>query len=90
MNNIIPDMIHPLSRSWKQPSRKSILIDDTNALMEEQTAKNLLEYSTSIPSGVYDGKMWKAKRGDSWFLKWYSPSEDPKKCAINTREIIFI
>lgn len=56
---IIPPITDPLGKSWKQPHRRFIELDDTHARMNEQTFKALKEYSTKIPTKVYDSKMWK-------------------------------
>lgn len=82
-------MTHPLAAGWNQPNRKDILIDNKSALMKEEIFKQLFEYSYSLPSAVYPGKMFKKKRDGKWFLVWFSEHKDPKKCSINNREIIF-
>lgn len=48
---IIPPITDPLGKSWQQPHRRFIELDDTHALMSEQTFKGLPEYSMSNPSG---------------------------------------
>ena len=94
-------MTHEMGRYWEQPNPSDIEVDGTHALMVKQTFDKLHEYSGTNPSGVYDGKMWKAERQirqpngsykstGIWFLRWYSACEDPTKCAINTRELIVI
>jgi hypothetical protein len=85
-NNIIPPITNPLGVYWKQPPTDSILLDDTHALMDVETFKNLSNYECSIPSGVYEGKMW--RRGMD--LIWFGPSADPDKCSINVRGIIIV
>jgi len=102
MNNEIPKMTHPLGKHWDQPSSERIVLDDTHALMERSTFEELGEYSSSIPTGVYEGKMWKRhdgifdqrfiKQGGSpvWLLVWFGPSSDPNKCSINSREILIL
>ena len=51
-------MTDPMGRHWRQPPRERILIDDTHALMDLATFEQLSEYSCTIPTGVYPGKMW--------------------------------
>ena len=87
---MIPDMIHPLGKYWKQPDREDIIIDDTHALMNKYSFHSLHEYRTSIPTGVYAGKMWKTIVNGNWFLMWFSISIDPDSCDINRREIILV
>lgn len=99
----IPPMVHPLSKYWEQPLRDYILVDDKNAIMSEYTFKQLHEYTSTVPSGVYEGKMWRAMQHDGilygrlrvrqdkpWLLRWWGPSEDPNKCTLNSREIILV
>lgn len=89
--NVIPPMTHPLSRAWDQPSTDKILIDDEHAVMDQQTMIQLKQYYPTIPSGVYAGKMWRAQtehHGD--FLMWYSDSDNPDKCCINSRQILLL
>jgi hypothetical protein len=89
--NEIPLITDPMGRSWEQPSRDRILIDDQYALMEYNTFESLLEYNASIPTGVYEGKMWKcAGREGKWWLRWYGPYADPNKCSIEQREIFLV
>lgn len=94
----IPLMTHPMSRYWDQPNRNEITIDATHALMSRKTFDLLHEYSRSIPTGAYEGKMWKAElykdvgsgiQTLKWFLRWYGfyPA-DPTQVSINQREII--
>lgn len=87
---VIPRITDPMGSSWRQPHRRYIEIDNTHALMSEQTFKGLVEYSTSLPSGVYSGKMWRACKGGIWFLAWYYPSNDTKYMNIEWREIIIV
>src|SRR5262245_65416000 len=67
---------------WPQPAREEILIDETHAVMEGATLDRLSEYSASIPSGVYPGKMWArrvVRRLDAadWAVGWYRRVEGP-------------
>lgn len=92
-------MTHPLSAYWDQPAREQILVDQTAAVMNRKTFDALAEYSTSLPTGVYEGKMWKRDQPSrmmtdgeivhNWFLVWYDKSPDPEKCMIK-QAIIFI
>lgn len=91
-------MTHPLGQHWKQPEREMILIDDTHALMSKATFEKLSEYSCTIPTGVYEGKMWRRHDGifdphcpvekRRWLLGWFGFSDDLDKCSNNFREII--
>jgi hypothetical protein len=88
MSNIIPLITHPMGRHWDQPPLECILIDDKHALMSKFSFDRLAEYSTSMPSGVYPGKMWKRNQRGIWFLGWYGECEDPTMCTNNWREIL--
>lgn len=98
MNNVIPPITDPLGRSWRQPNPASILIDDTHAVMDARTFAALADYSSSLPSGVYPGKMWKRHDGlfdrtckpeeRTWLLVWFGECEDPRLCSNNFRKIL--
>lgn len=95
----IPTMTHPLSSAWDQPGAHELAVYDDIAIMDHSTLARLHNYSASIPTGVYEGKMWRCAtdsggsqrnyRGD-WELCWYGPSDDPDKCSINRRPIRLI
>lgn len=85
---IIPPIIDPRGKNWKQPHRRFIEIDDESALMSEQTFKALREYTPSLQSEQYAGKMWKQKIGDKWYLRWYSNYNN--SIITNKREILVI
>lgn len=87
---IIPPITDPLGRCWKQPHRKYIEIDKTHALMSRQTFNGLKEYSCTLPTGAYEGKMWKSKINDTWFLSWYGKDENPDYVSIHRREILVV
>lgn len=85
----IPEMTDPLGKFWKQPSRGEIEIDDTHALMSSSAFKRLPEYSSSIPSGVYPGKMWRAQSDGGWWLRWFGTVDGrPDLCSNNQRQIL--
>lgn len=88
----IPECIHPLCKAWDQPENTEIEIDDTHALMFKKTFEHLKEYSCSIPTGVYSGKMWKAHGlDDEWYLRWYeNDKENVGMCWIKSRVILVV
>lgn len=100
--NRIPPITASLGRSQSQhqPSPDEITIDDTHALMSPDTFVRLSNYSTSDPTGVYEGKMWRAQEvvstaealrfSDRWLLRWFGYSEDPNKCSYNQRLILIV
>jgi hypothetical protein len=85
---MIPPITDPLGKYWDQP-KGEILVDDTHALMDRKSFGELGEYSTSTPSGVYEGKMWKTFSKRVWYLRWYENS-GPNHCRIQTRRIILV
>ncbi len=99
----IPLMTHPLSKYWDQPNRREIEIDEIHALMTRNTFNKLHEYSGTIPTGAYEGKMWKRHDGlcdrefmsaggkPVWLLMWYGPyPPDPNEVSINHRIILLV
>lgn len=89
-------MTDPLGRHWNQPAPDLIEIDDTHALMTKATFEQLPEYSATIPSGVYPGKMWrrhdgafdiKRERPPVWMLCWFGEVRDGA-CEIYFREVL--
>lgn len=70
----IPAITHPLGKVWVQPLATDYVYlpaEDVVAMSEEVLSK-LANYSRSLPSGVYEGKMWKRWTGRCWQLCWYS------------------
>lgn len=87
--NHIPPMTNPLGKYWNQPKHEAILVDDTHAVMDEWAFNLLAEYSTTYPSGVYPGKMWKALSRGRWVLRWYGiVAGNPEVCSNNQVEIL--
>lgn len=70
--HVIPPITDPLGRHWSQPPRDRILVDDTHALMSQADFEQLPEYSRSVPTGAYAGKMWRCHFREGWFLCWYA------------------
>lgn len=88
--NVIPKITDKCGMSWKQPHRRYIEIDEEYALMTKQTFEGLREYSVTIPSGKYEGKMWKAYRGGICYLYWYDYDDNPSMIKIERREILLL
>lgn len=74
---MIPEMTDPLSKYWVQPDRSEVTLIGKNAYMSEEAAKKLHRYDTSLPTGVYVGKMWAKgnRKDDSLKLGWYDHVE---------------
>lgn len=81
-DNVIPPMTHPMCTGWKQPDTALVTVTSEVARMPTAVFDRLMEYSSTMPSGVYEGKMWKARQykvGDKegeghWALCWYGYS----------------
>ena len=88
---MIPVITDPLGKYWDQPSLDDIAIDDDVAMMTPKAFDELLDYSASIPSGKYAGKMWKACYRDGWYLRWYEDDpEDASSLFIRRRKIVVV
>lgn len=95
---VIPPITEPMGAHWRQPARDAILVDDVHAVMTELTFRQLAEYSCSMPSGVYPGKMWRRHDGahdprctsPTWLLCWFSEGDSTDRCRINYRPILLL
>lgn len=93
MEHIIPEMTDPLGRAWIQPARQDILVGDDTAIMTQATCDRLPDYSATLPSGVYPGKMWKRIEIDAAtfaataYLGWYGADVNGR-CSIHWRKIV--
>jgi len=87
----IPPITDPLGRHWHQPDLSGVLIDAEVAMMSRQTFSALAEYSTTTPTGVYEGKAWKARYANVWYLRWYDKDDgDPRGIPTPTRKIVIL
>jgi hypothetical protein len=89
----IPKITNPMGRNWRQPPREAIEIDETHALMSKSTLEQLGNYSASMPSGVYPGKMWRRAKdyhdeSKGWWLLWFGESDIPGYVSNHCREIL--
>jgi hypothetical protein len=94
-DNVIPPMTNPLGKYWTQPGLDEVVITDKTATMTQDAFDLLHEYSSSMPTGAYEGKMWKARRfflpgGEfEWALIWYGYSKiGPGYVSNNYRGIV--
>ena len=86
---MIPQMTDPLGRHWRQPADiREAPMDATHVLLTPQQVNGLPEYSSTYPSGTYDGKCWKRGNGGVWYLCWYEPHSEPGKIGIGFRTIL--
>jgi hypothetical protein len=84
----IAQMVDPMGKYWDQPNREDILVDDVHAIMARTTFEKLKCYDTTLPTGVYVGKMWRRHYEGDDYLVWYDVSKDPDKCSIQQRKIL--
>jgi hypothetical protein len=88
---MIPPITDPLGRYWNQPTDiREAPMDDTHVLLTARQIDGLCEYSSSYPSGTYDGKCWLRANGDTRWLCWYHPHPQPGKIGIGSRIILEI
>lgn len=91
---MIPQMTNPLGRHWRQPADiRQAPMDDTHVLLTPRRIAGLPEYSSSYPSGTYDGKCWKRYGEDGegqafWYLCWYQPHPTPGKIGVGFRIVL--
>lgn len=77
----IPPITDPMGRHWQQPDPARIAFTKDCAIMSQSSFRQLAEYSTTIPTGRYVGKMWKAERRvadgkTEWLLCWFRDNDD--------------
>lgn len=67
----LPPMTDPMGRNWDQPKglRDRVGLFETHATIDESDWLRLRNYETTVPTGVYPGKVW--RRGT--LLCWYGP-----------------
>lgn len=80
--DMIPEMTDAYGKHWKQPDRQMIFFRDGQAHVSAEDNKLLSSYDSSMPSGVYPGKMWKRTNGATTYLCWYGEEKDGK-CSIH-------
>jgi hypothetical protein len=90
--NAIPELKSPYSTPPKQPADIRLApMDDTHVVLTRRQIAGLLEYSTTLPSGVYPGKVWKAiDASGTILLRWYGvcPEAPDTHCTNNQRIVL--
>jgi hypothetical protein len=87
--NLIPEMDDPLGKYWSQPKDIRLApMDDEHVVLSLSQYKALAEYSSTIPTGVYPGKVWRRSQKDVELLVWYGPETPDHKCPILYRKIL--
>jgi len=95
---MVPDVIeYVMRREFREIPAVEILAICKSAvrfLEDRIDLQKLASYDTSMPSGVYEGKMWQRKEsvhvGGRHMLVWYGPSELVGQCGIYFREILTV
>lgn len=88
--NSIPQMTDELGKGWTQPDREQIDFSEGAAKLSRAAFEKLLDYSYSIPSALYPGKMWKSYHFGVklWFLSWVErETETPGDFVVCNRVI---
>lgn len=75
------------------PTSGSCEVTEHEARMDETYFEQLLEYSSSLPTGTFVGKRWKARRyaegGGWWMVEYVDPHDgDPDRIGIQRRRIM--
>lgn len=80
--------------SWQSKrAAMSMLLDDRHAVMTRAEFERLMEYSRSIPSGTYVGKIWKRRQwlnSDVWLLGEYVDVGSQTEIGIKWRAILVV
>jgi hypothetical protein len=84
----VPPMTHELGTYWDQPDPNAWAFDATSVCMPRADFKRLADYSASLPSGVYEGKIWKCRSDDGWLLCWYADPVRDEMCIYKRRILI--
>lgn len=100
---VVPAIELDLGRNWSQPTRDflnfhmapeqpgSLVLKPKAVYMTKRTMEELREYSSTTPTGVYPGKMWRGHWDDTWYLLWFSEvKSDPNMCAVNSCPILLL
>lgn len=90
MPNPIPPITDPLGSHWEQPCADNWLFDDTHVVIPARDLKRMHSYDSTMPTGVYEGKMWQRHEPSRHLLVWYGPCNEPKRCGIYFREILVL
>lgn len=64
--------------------------DDKTVIALEADVERLAEYSTSFPTGVSLGKVWKRRSRDGWLFAMYVPGRVPNSVDVWFRELLAV
>lgn len=88
--NTIPTPLQALGSFWRQPSKDEILTDDDNAIMSEETFRELKLLPNTLPAVTCLGKMWRGNLEGKDVLYWCGIGSRPGTTSIQMREIIIL
>ncbi len=87
----VPPIVHPLGNGWDQPDPHKFLWDKDEVAMSRSDFNRLHTYSCTLPTGVYEGKMWKSVIEGKYFLCFFMDDpNDNRYCIVGKREILII
>jgi len=92
LSELLPNKPVPFDIHCPRPDAESILVDDTYAIMPKPTFDKLIPY---MPKHVEEGRVWKFKFKDLWYLCWWSDQRTDATTGVvsvksNYREILFL
>jgi hypothetical protein len=67
-----------------------MLVTDDVAVMSRFEFEGLAEYSSTLPSGTYLGKVWRSRGLRDWFLGEFFDDGTPGMVAIRWRRIVVV
>lgn len=70
--------------------RTEYLTDDKTAILTLDQFIDLPEYSMSIPTGVFIGKVWKRKERGKWYFGCFEEHENPDLVSTVFRQLIVV
>jgi hypothetical protein len=93
-SEVIPAMTHPLAKHWKQCNLDEVTMDSKEVSMTAFQLAELMDYSTTNPTGTYVGKCWKARIFDharqtiGWKLCWYGQAaKNDTRTIVHSRTV---
>lgn len=84
--HVIPPVVDPIGRHWRQPSLDKILIGKAQAFMTEATFAQL-GLRRYMPEGkvAYSGRLWRFQEAGVWHLGWMSKGQHFSRVIVLSR-----
>lgn len=67
----VPPITDPLGKYWDAPRREDLIFTLLHVHVTQHQFTKLPNYQYTLPTGTYEGKMWRRKIGRHWFLVYY-------------------